>query len=64
MSSSASPADSRVRKVAFWKKHQTILQNCADLSNLCGMKILVSIPYYFHQSSHPRPDEVRHRSVS
>ena len=42
--SSVSPTESRVRKVAFWKKHQTILQNCADLSNLCGMKILVSSP--------------------
>ena len=45
----SSPTELRVRRVAFWKKHQTILQNCADLSNLCGMKILVS----FESASSP-----------
>jgi hypothetical protein len=33
--------EARIRTIAFWKKHQSILQNCADLSQLCDMKILV-----------------------
>ena len=36
-------SDTRIRQVAFWKKHQSILQNCADLSQTCGMKILVCV---------------------
>ena len=34
--------EARTRQVSFWKKHQMILQNCADLSNMCNVKILVS----------------------
>ena len=30
-----------MRQAAVWKRHQTILQNCADLSDICGVKILV-----------------------
>ena len=29
------------KQVSFWKKHQTILKKCADLSTECGVKILV-----------------------
>ena len=35
-------SNARVRQVNFWKKHQTILQHCADLSDTCNVKILVS----------------------
>jgi hypothetical protein len=33
--------DFRVKQVAFWKKHQTMLQMCADLTSRCGAKVLV-----------------------
>ena len=38
---STKPNGAHVRKIAFWKKHQSILQSCADLSKMCDMKILV-----------------------
>jgi hypothetical protein len=27
--------------VFFWKKHATMLQTCADLTEKCGAKVLV-----------------------
>ena len=33
----------RTRQVGFWKRHQILLQMCADLSNRCGAKVLVSV---------------------
>ena len=30
------------KQIVFWKKHQALLQNCADLSSKCGAKILVN----------------------
>ena len=33
----------RSRQVSFWKKHQTMVQLCADLTTRCGAKVLVSI---------------------
>ena len=39
----AAAADNyRGRQVSFWKKHQTMVQLCADLTNRCGAKVLVS----------------------
>jgi hypothetical protein len=38
----AKQSEARLRQVNFWKKHQIILQHCADLSNTCNTKILVS----------------------
>jgi len=37
-----SSGDFRSRQVSFWKKHQTMLQMCADLTEKCGAKVLVS----------------------
>lgn len=34
-------ASNHAKQIAFWKKHQTLLQNCADLSNRSGVKVLV-----------------------
>jgi hypothetical protein len=31
----------RMKQVAFWKKHQTMLQICTDLTDRCGAKVLV-----------------------
>ena len=31
-----------MKQITFWEKHQTLLQKCANLSNKCGVKILVS----------------------
>ncbi len=39
--------DFRVKQVAFWKKHQTMLQMCADLTSRCGAKVLVRILFYY-----------------
>jgi hypothetical protein len=33
--------DFRAKQVSFWKKHQTMLQICADLTERCGAKVLV-----------------------
>ena len=33
--------DFRAKQVSFWKKHQTMLQICADLTDRCGAKVLV-----------------------
>jgi len=35
----------RNKQVAFWKKHQTMLQMCSDLTNRCGAKVLVSVDF-------------------
>jgi len=43
-------SEARIRQIAFWKKHQSILQNCADLSKMCDMKILV-MTFYVVQST-------------
>jgi hypothetical protein len=40
----------QARRVMFWKKHQTILQSCADLSNKCGAKVLVIVFFQFFGS--------------
>ena len=37
-----SSGDFRCRQVAFWKKHQTMLQMCSDLTKKCGARVLVS----------------------
>jgi hypothetical protein len=36
-----SSGEFRSRQVSFWKKHATMLQTCADLSEKCGAKVLV-----------------------
>jgi hypothetical protein len=43
----ARPSDARISQIAFWKKHQSILQNCADLTQMCNVKILVSFFAWF-----------------
>lgn len=52
-SCSSRPSETRMRQAAVWKRHQTILQNCADLSDICGVKILVDCCRIF--SAHPPP---------
>jgi hypothetical protein len=37
---------SSVRPASFWKKHQLILQHCAELSSLCNAKILVGYDHH------------------
>jgi hypothetical protein len=34
-------------QASFWKKHQALLQKCADLTDQCGVKVLVGFvsPY-------------------
>jgi hypothetical protein len=34
-------SEARAKQVLFWKKHQTMLQMCADLTKRCGAKVLV-----------------------
>ena len=36
-------SDQKQRQIAFWKRHQSILKSCAELSTKCGAKILVSV---------------------
>ena len=35
--------DPKQRQIAFWKKHQSIMKSCADLSTKCGVKVLVRL---------------------
>jgi hypothetical protein len=42
-----SMAEAHKRNVLFWKKHQTILTGCADLSKKSGTKILVGVAVTF-----------------
>ena len=38
----SSSSETHLRKIAFWKKHQTLLQTCANLSSHGDVKIFVS----------------------
>jgi len=38
--------DHKKRQIVFWKKHQTLLKLCSDLSISCGVKILVHLIFF------------------
>lgn len=33
--------ETHAKQIIFWKKHQTLLKICADLSAKCGVQVLV-----------------------
>lgn len=46
MQATPTAGEFRNKQVAFWKKHQTMLQMCSDLTNRCGAKVLVSAVWW------------------
>lgn len=34
-------SEHHVKQIAFWKKHQTILKKCAEISKQCDAQVLV-----------------------
>jgi len=38
--------ENKKKQTLFWKKHQTLLKICSELSSKCDAKILVESPFY------------------
>jgi hypothetical protein len=38
--------ENKKKQTLFWKKHQTLLKICSELSSKCDAKILVEPPFY------------------